>query len=110
MAPHCQMLRALLSSLQILVTIPLIIGHFFKIQGYRITDQTEKNQILGKLEVEHSTLLHNKKPYGFIYGKWFFGYITNHAKGKNNQQILYLLLAKKSFEYIKKEIEYLIKA
>ena len=47
-------LMSLVTSIPILYTFPMILAHFFKIQGYKISDQTECNQRINKLQIQRS--------------------------------------------------------
>jgi len=51
-----------------------------------------------------ASFIQNKKPYGFIYGKWFLGYISKGDDQKNTQ-ILHIILKQKIYTNIKKEQE-----
>jgi len=95
---------SLLTSLQCLFVVPLVVGHLFRIQGYKLTDQTECNTLIKKLNITRSTLIQNEKPYGFFYGKWFLGYICSHeTESQNgNKKIMYLIMRRVHFEKIKK--------
>ena len=42
---------SLLTAIPIMYTFPMILAHLFKIQGYKITDQTECNQLVSKLNI-----------------------------------------------------------
>ena len=95
---------SLLTSLQVFLIIPLVIGHLFKIQAYQIVDQTEKNQILTKLKIHNSTFIMNDKPHGLIYGKWFIGYISKNSNEKGQSQTLYLVISKDTYNCLKKDI------
>ena len=82
---------SILTSLQFFFIAPLLIGHLFRIQGYKITDQTECNTLIKKLNIKRSTFIQNEKPFGFFYGKWFFGYICSQESStqQNNGQIMW---------------------
>jgi hypothetical protein len=100
---------SILSSFQIFFIAPLLIGHLFRIQGYKITDQTECNTLVKKLNIKRSTFIQNEKPFGFFYGKWFIGYICSQESStqQNNSQVMYIIIRRAHFESIKKcsEIE-----
>jgi len=100
---------SILTSLQFFFIAPLLIGHLFHIQGYKITDQTECNTLIKKLNIKRSTFIQNEKPFGFFYGKWFFGYICSQESPtqQNTGQIMYIVIRSAHFEGIKKcsEIE-----
>ena len=66
---------SLITTIPILYTFPMIMAHFFKIQGYKISDQTECNQLINKLNIRRSVFYQNGKPFGVFYGKWYIGYI-----------------------------------
>ena len=85
---------SLLTSLQFFFVVPLVIGHVFRIQGYKVTDQTECNTLIRKLKIKHSSLVQNEKPFGFFYGKWFVGYMCSHETQNNHSQIMYLITLK----------------
>jgi hypothetical protein len=95
---------SILSSFQIFFIAPLLIGHLFRIQGYKITDQTECNTLIKKLDVKRSTFIQNDKPFGFFYGKWFIGYICSQESStqQSNGQVMYIVLRRAHFETIKK--------
>lgn len=99
------LLLSLFTSLQVFFTLPLIIGHIFKIQAYQITDQTERNEIIKKMCVNKSTFIMNNKPHGVIYGKWYVGYITKNNEKQDKGQTLYLIIRSKTFMSIKHELE-----
>ena len=98
-------LLTILASFQFFVIIPLIIGHFFKIQGYHITEQEIYNSLIKKLDIKRSTFIKGDKPYGFFYGKWYIGYIITSESNYNKQQTMYLVIPRKHFEEIKKGTE-----
>ena len=58
-----------------------------------------------KLQVKRSTFIMNNKPYGFIYGKWFLGYISKSTSDKERGQILYLVIRSNDFTKLKKDID-----
>ena len=88
-----------------MVTVPLIVLHLLKIQAYRISDKSEINGFAKKLKIYGSSLLSNEKPEGFIYGKWFLGFIsvTSSQNGKKDKT-LYILIKKNRYEEVKKTI------
>ena len=95
---------SILTSLQFFFIAPLLVGHLFQIQGYKITDQTECNTLIKKLNIKRSTFIQNEKPFGFFYGKWFFGYICSQESPtqQNTGQIMYIVIRSAHFEGIKK--------
>ena len=95
---------SILTSLQFFFIAPLLIGHLFRIQGYKITDQTECNTLIKKLNIKRSTFIQNEKPFGFFYGKWFIGYICSQESPtqQNTGQIMYIVIRSAHFEGIKK--------
>ena len=93
---------SLLTSLQFFFVVPLLIGHMFCIQGYKVTDQTECNTLIRKLKIKHSSLVQNEKPFGFFYGKWFLGYMFSNETQNNHSQVMYLIIRRSCFEYVKK--------
>ena len=95
---------SILTSLQFFFIAPLLIGHLFRIQGYKITDQTECNTLIKKLNIKRSTFVQNDKPFGFFYGKWFIGYICSQESPtqQNNGQVMYIIIRRAHFEAIKK--------
>jgi hypothetical protein len=95
---------SILTSLQFFFIAPLLIGHLFHVQGYKITDQTECNTLIKKLNIKRSTFIQNEKPFGFFYGKWFFGYICSQESStqQNNSQFMYIIIRRAHFESIKK--------
>lgn len=95
---------SILSSFQIFFIAPLLTGHLFRIQGYKITDQTECNTLIKKLNIKRSTFVQNEKPFGFFYGKWFFGYICSQESStqQSNGQVMYIIIRRTHFEAIKK--------
>ena len=98
-------LLSLLTSLQLLITLPLVVLHLLKIQAYRISDKSEINGFTKKLKIFGSSILSNEKPEGFIYGKWYLGFIsvTSGQNGKK-EKTLYILIKKNRYENIKKTI------
>lgn len=95
---------SILSSFQIFFIAPLLIGHLFRIQGYKVTDQTECNTLIKKLNIKRSTFIQTDKPFGFFYGKWFIGYICSQESStqQSNGQVMYIVLRRAHFETIKK--------
>ena len=94
---------SMLTSLQFFFVFPLIIIQLFRIQGYKVTDQTECNTLIRKLKIKHSSLIQNEKPFGFFYGKWFLGYMCSHETQNNHSSnVLYLVIRRSRFENIKK--------
>ena len=100
------LLLSLLTSLQVIVSLPLILLHVLKIQAFRIADKCEINTIINKLNIKGSTIISNEKPEGFIYGKWYLGYIllSIGQNGKINKT-LYIIMKKKRYEEIKNKSE-----
>ena len=99
-------LITLLTSLQVFLIVPLIIGHFFKIQGYHITEQTVFNNLIKKLSIKRSTFIKGDKPYGFFYGKWYIGYIVTSENDRNKEQTMYLVISSKRYLEIKEGSEF----
>ena len=95
---------SILTSFQLFLIAPLLIGHLFRIQGYKITDQTECNTLIKKLNIKRSTFVQNDKPFGFFYGKWYFGYICSQESStqQNSGQVMYIVIRRTHFEAIKK--------
>lgn len=95
---------SILTSFQIFFIAPLLIGHLFRVQGYKITDQTECNTLIKKLDVKRSVFIQNEKPFGFFYGKWFIGYICSQESPtqQNSGQVMYVVMRRAHFERIKK--------
>ena len=91
---------SLLTAIPILYTFPMILAHFFKIQGYKITDQTECNQLVSKLNIRRSVFYHNGKPYGVFYGKWYIGYIYSNESQHNQGHTMYLVIKRSVYERI----------
>jgi hypothetical protein len=92
---------SLLTTIPLLYTFPMIIAHFFKIQGYKITDQTECNQLINKLKIRRSVFYQNGKPYGLFYGKWYIGYIYSNESPHGNQgQIMYIIIKRATYETV----------
>jgi hypothetical protein len=92
-----------ISSLPVLFAWPLILGHFIHVQGYKITDQTECNQLIAKLNIRRSVFFENGKPYGLFYGKWYFGYIYSNETQHNQGHTMYLVIKRAKFEEITNE-------
>ena len=86
------LLLSLLTSLQVVISIPLIILHIFKLQAFRIADKCEINKFINNLKIKGSTIISNEKPEGFIYGKWYLGYIllSDGQNGKINKLFISL--------------------
>jgi hypothetical protein len=91
---------SLLSCIPLLYALPLILGHFFKIQGYKITDQTECNQLITKLNIKRSVFFQNGKPFGLFYGKWYVGYIYSNETQHNQGHTMYLVIKRAKFEAV----------
>ena len=91
---------SLLTSIPLLYVLPLILGHFIKIQGYKINDQTECNQLITKLNIKRSVFYHNGKPFGLFYGKWYIGYIYSNETQHNQGHTMYLIIKRARFEEI----------
>lgn len=91
---------SLLTAIPIMYTFPMILAHLFKIQGYKITDQTECNQLVSKLNIRRSVFYHNGKPYGVFYGKWYIGYIYSNESQHNQGHTMYLILRRAVYECI----------
>jgi hypothetical protein len=94
---------SILTTFQFFLIVPLLIGHLFRVQGYKIIDQTECNTLIKKLNIKRSTFIQNEKPFGFFYGKWFFGYICSQESStqQNNGQVMYIIIQRAHFECIK---------
>jgi hypothetical protein len=95
---------SILASFQFFFIAPLLIGHLFRVQCYKITDQAECNTLIKKLDVKRSAFIQNEKPFGFFYGKWFVGYICSQESStqQSNGQIMYVVIRRAHFERIKK--------
>jgi hypothetical protein len=92
-------LMSLVTSIPILYTFPMILAHFFKIQGYKISDQTECNQLINKLQIRHSVFYQNGRPFGLFYGKWYIGYIySNESQHGSQGQIMYIIMKRTTYE------------
>ena len=91
------LLLMLITSLNIVSIIPLIMFHYFNIQLYKVRDNSEFNKIVNRISIKNSTIICNEKPEGFIYGKWYLGYIFSD---KYSQKTLYILLNKKVYKKI----------
>jgi hypothetical protein len=91
---------SLLTAIPILYTFPMILAHFFKIQGYKITDQTECNQLVSKLNIRRSVFYQNGKPYGFFYGRWYIGYIYSNESQHNQGHTMYLIIRRAVYERV----------
>lgn len=96
------LLLSLLTSIQVVLSIPLILLHIFNIQGFRISDKCEINNIINKLKIKGSTLVSNDKPEGFIYGKWYLGFISV-SNGQNNKttKTMYIIMKNNKYNEIK---------
>ena len=95
---------SILASFQFFFIAPLLIGHLFRVQCYKITDQAECNTLIKKLDVKRSAFIQNEKPFGFFYGKWFVGYICSQESStqQSNGQIMYIIIRRAHFGAIKK--------
>ena len=92
-------LMSLVTSIPILYTFPMILAHFFKIQGYKISDQTECNQLINKLQIRRSVFYQNGRPFGLFYGKWYIGYIySNESQHGSQGQIMYIIMKRTTYE------------
>jgi len=92
---------SLITTIPILYTFPMIMAHFFKIQGYKISDQTECNQLINKLNIRRSVFYQNGKPFGVFYGKWYIGYIySNESQHGSQGQTMYLIIKRDVFERV----------
>ena len=90
---------SLVTSIPILYTFPMILAHFFKIQGYKISDQTECNQLINKLQIRRSVFYQNGRPFGLFYGKWYIGYIySNESQHGSQGQIMYIIMKRATYE------------
>jgi hypothetical protein len=91
---------SLLTAIPILYTFPMILAHFFKIQGYKITDQTECNQLISKLNIRRSVFYQNGKPYGLFYGNFYIGYIYSNESQHNQGHTMYLVIRRAVYERV----------
>ncbi len=90
---------SLVTTIPILYTFPMILAHFFKIQGYKISDQTECNQLINKLQIRRSVFYQNGRPFGLFYGKWYIGYIySNETQHGSQGQIMYIIMKRATYE------------
>jgi len=77
----------------------MILAHLFKIQGYKITDQTECNQLINKLNIKRAVFFNNGKPFGLFYGKWYIGSITsNNSQHGSQEQTMYIIMKRATYE------------
>jgi hypothetical protein len=92
-------MMSLVTTIPILYTFPMIVAHIFKIQGYKITDQTECNQLINKLHIRRSVFYQNGRPFGLFYGKWYIGYIySNDSQHGTQGQIMYIIMKRTTYE------------
>jgi len=92
-------LMSLATTIPILYTFPMILAHFFKIQGYKISDQTECNQLINKLQIRRSVFYQNGRPFGVFYGKWYIGYIySNESQHGSQGQVMYIIMKRTTYE------------
>jgi hypothetical protein len=92
-------LMMLITTIPLLYTFPMILAHLFKIQGYKITDQTECNQLINKLRIRRSVFYQNGKPFGIFYGKWYIGSITsNNSQHGSQEQTMYIIMKRATYE------------
>jgi len=90
---------ALITTIPIVYTFPMILAHLFKIQGYKITDQTECNQLINKLNIKRAVFFNNGKPFGLFYGKWYIGSITsNNSQHGSQEQTMYIIMKRATYE------------
>ena len=90
---------SLVTTIPILYTFPMILAHFFKIQGYKISDQTECNQLINKLQIRRSVFYQNGRPFGLFYGKWYIGYIYSNETHHGSQGlIMYIIMKRATYE------------
>jgi len=90
---------SIVTTIPILYTFPMILAHFFKIQGYKISDQTECNQLINKLQIRRSVFYQNGRPFGLFYGKWYIGYIySNESQHGSQGQIMYIIMKRATYE------------
>jgi hypothetical protein len=92
---------ALITTIPILYMIPMIVAHLFKIQGYKITDQTECNQLISKLNIKRSVFYKNGKPFGLFYGKWYIGHIgSNDSQNGSQGQTMHIIMKRATYETV----------
>jgi hypothetical protein len=92
-------LMTFITTIPILYTFPMILAHLFKIQGYKITDQTECNQLINKLNINRAVFFNNGKPFGLFYGKWYIGSITsNNSQHGSQEQTMYIIMKRATYE------------
>jgi hypothetical protein len=92
-------LMSLITTVPILYTFPMILAHFFQIQGYKISDQTECNQLINKLNIRRSVFYQNGRPFGLFYGKWYIGYIYSKETPNGSQgQVMYIIMKRTTYE------------
>lgn len=72
-----------LSTIAILWTLPLILGHVFGLQLFRITASSKVMQVLNKLP-KRATILEDDRTRGFIYGWPYIGYINESTSSGSN--------------------------
>jgi hypothetical protein len=90
---------SLITTIPILYTFPMILAHLFKIQGYKITDQSDCNQLINKLKIRRSVFYQNGRPFGAFYGKWYIGYIYSNETQQGSQgQIMYIIMKRTTYE------------
>ena len=92
-------LMSLITTIPVLYTFPMIVAHLFKIQGYKITDQTECNQLINKLNIKRSVFYNNGKPFGLFYGKWYIGYIGSNESQHGSQGLtMYIIMKRATYD------------
>jgi hypothetical protein len=97
---HDILAMSLLTLIPMMYTFPMFLAHVFRIQGYKITDQTECNQLISKLNIRRSVFYQNGKPYGAFYGKWYVGYIYSNESQHNQGHAMYLVIRRAVYECI----------
>lgn len=92
---------SLITTIPILYIAPMIVAHLFRIQGYKITDQTECNQLINKLNIKRSVFYKNGKPFGLFYGKWYIGYISSNDSQHGSQgQTMHIIMKRTTYETV----------
>ena len=92
---------SLITTIPVLYIAPMIVAHLFRIQGYKITDQTECNQLINKLNIKRSVFYKNGKPFGLFYGKWYIGYISSNDSQHGSQgQTMHIIMKRTTYETV----------
>jgi len=88
------------SSLQILWSIPVVLLKLCRVHLYQVTNQEDVSRLRRTLQGYSSIIVDGEKPSGFLYGRWYIGFLHQSTGGQRGggQSSIYLLTTRSSYQ------------